>query len=378
MTVPTQIRGAVRSVTRNSDSHAAGLSVQWLGDPSSAPRKEWVIRGVLGAGEVMVIHADTKVGKTQLATHISFAVATGGEIFGRPVARAAVLYGAFEKAPVTKKRFRALQRIHENVEPPIAVCSGPINLANAEDAKKIIDTAKEMSSTLPVKLIVVDTLNRASGGVDENAAGPMGLIFNQLSRIAEEVGAGVIVLHHNTQGKTKMRGSSAVPASADVLMSLEKRSDDIREAKITAANDIPEGQSFRFRLRQVEITPRTADADAEHTVVMDAIGSDQKGDAVASQAVLNRAAELLQLFDRLNEAGRFGRAALLSAARDHQIVSEGKSGSEQLRVTLKELKRQGRLDYSHQDIWSLQTGPMSNVPISSLKEGDFGPMDLDQ
>ncbi|MCK1529004.1 AAA family ATPase [Bradyrhizobium sp. 182] len=97
MTVPTQIRGAVRSVTRNSDSHAAGLSVQWLGDPSSAPRKEWVIRGVLGAGEVMVIHADTKVGKTQLATHISFAVATGGEIFGRPVARAAVLYGALRR-----------------------------------------------------------------------------------------------------------------------------------------------------------------------------------------------------------------------------------------------------------------------------------------
>ena len=72
MTSPVQVKGAARGVTRG---RASTIVLEWLGDPSTNVRKEWVIPGMLGIGEVMVIHADTKVGKTQLATQISFAVA---------------------------------------------------------------------------------------------------------------------------------------------------------------------------------------------------------------------------------------------------------------------------------------------------------------
>jgi hypothetical protein len=369
---------------KRPDKRPPLFSVEWLGDAAADVRKEWVIPGVLGISEVMVIHSDTKVGKTQLAAQISFAVSTGGEIFGRPVARGAVLYGAFEKPRVAKKRFRGLQRLNGGIKPPIAVSSGAINLANPNDADQIIAAAKRMSSRMRVRLIVVDTLNRVSGGIDENAAGPMGQVFNEITRIAEEVGAAVIVLHHNANGrKGKMRGSSAVPASADVLMSLEVISADVREAKITAANDVPEGQRFRYRLEQIELAPASDDRDAEYTVVMQPIGNVAVGGQKISEevpvAVRKRAASLLALFDSLNADGRLGRAALLSAARDKRLVSSEnlKSGSEQLRLALKELKRQGRIDFTDDEVWSL---PLitSNHSTSPLRGEEIGPMGVDQ
>lgn len=377
---PAQVKGAIRGVTRaqNGGRHSS-VSLEWLGDPAVETRKEWVIPGMLGIGEVMVIHADTKVGKTQLATQISFAIATGGEIFGRKVSKGAVLYGAFEKSRVTKKRFRAQQKLSGGIQPPVAIFSGVVNLMGKEDADRIIAATAEMSSRLRVRLVVIDTLNRASGGVDENAAGPMGQVFNELTRIADEVGCAVIVLHHNAQGKTKMRGSSAVPASADVLMSLEAKG-DVREAKITAANDVPEGQAFRFRLKQVQLLAAADGRDAEHTVVMEPIErkSESQRDDVTPAAVRKRATAVLELFSQEFTDVRIDRAALLSAARDQLLVSPGKSGSEQLRVALKELQRSRLIDFTNEHVWSLPVSNQAQHANPSLERRDFGPMELDQ
>lgn len=376
---PAQVKGAIRGVTRaqNGGRHSS-VSLEWLGDPAVETRKEWVIPGMLGIGEVMVVHADTKVGKTQLATQISFAIATGGEIFGRKVSKGAVLYGAFEKSRVTKKRFRAQQKLSGGVQPPVAICSDVVNLMREGEADRIIAAASEMSSRQRVRLVVIDTLNRASGGVDENAAGPMGQVFNELTRIADEVGAAVIVLHHNAQGKTKMRGSSAVPASADVLMSLEVKG-EIREAKITAANDVPEGQTFRFRLKQVELLAAADGREAEHTVVMEPIErkSESQREEAAPLAVRRRATAIFDLFEQILEDGQIGRAALLSAARDQSLVSDGKSGSEQLRLALRELQRRGLVDFNEKGVWSLHSKQVQHAN-PSLEGRDFGPMELDQ
>lgn len=198
--------------------HDASIQFEWLGDPHIIERKDEVIPGLLGASEIAVIHADTKVGKSQFATDLSFALATGARWFGLNLQRSAVLYLAVEKGRVTKRRFRALQRLHGGIRPPIAVSTAPLDLMTKKNIDGVIAAAAEMkTSGLSVRLIVIDTLNRAMAGIDENAAGPVGQAFNGLTRIAEETGAGIIVLHHNAKGSGAMRGSSVIAASADLV-----------------------------------------------------------------------------------------------------------------------------------------------------------------
>ena len=68
----------------------------------------------------------------------------------------------------------------------------------------------------------------SAGGIDENAAGPMGTMMNEMTRIAEEARVAVVVLHHSTEGRGKARGSTTITASVDVVISIHKDGDDIR------------------------------------------------------------------------------------------------------------------------------------------------------
>lgn len=362
--LPTDLRSTVvpASDHSNGDGRTKRVIFETLGDPFVIERKKYIVSGLLGAGEVVVIHADTKVGKTQLASHLSFCVAAGMPFFGRTVMQGAVLYMALEKGPVTRKRFRALQRIHDGIRPPVGLSTTPINLLTARDVQAVIAAANELAELHgPVSLIVVDTLNRAIPGIDENAAGPVGEAFNALTQIAERTRAAIVLLHHNVKGSGKLRGSSVIAASVDVVISLEKVDDDVLEAVVTAANDAPEGQTFRFRMPVVEIAPASASHEADTTVVIEPFNDDGDGyeagaahkrAPVAAKADRDRAARILSLIERIATDGRCAREHLLGEARNQEIVSplNPKSGAEQLRKALMLLSNYGSLTYTDREV----------------------------
>ncbi|WFT95060.1 AAA family ATPase [Bradyrhizobium barranii] len=386
MTPRAQVKEVSDAVTQSQNSglkRVPTVDYEFLGDPSIVQRKEWVVPGLCGIGEVVVIHAETKIGKTQFATYLSLCVATGTDFFRRKVRQGAVLYLALEKGRITKKRFRASQKLHGNIRPPIAVSTTPINLTTAKDASAVIATMREISSKAGSgSLIVIDTLNRCAGGVDENAAGPMGTMMNELTRIAEEAQVAVVVLHHNTEGRGKARGSTTITASADVVISIQKEADEVRAAEVTLANDAPDGQTFRFRMPVIEVTPETEDADAEFSVSIepiydegdrDAGGAPKGAQATASKADLQRAERVFALFDTIAADGRIERATLLDAARQQEIVTplNPSSSSEMLRRCLVELKKQSRLDFTSKEVWTQPEPAPTPTAQSSLKREDL-------
>ena len=385
MTTRPQIKEVSDAVAQSRGAGSRRASVveyEFLGDPSIVQRKKWVVSGLFGVGEVVVIHADAKIGKTQFAAHLSLCVATGSDFFGRKVRQGAVLYLALEKGPVTKKRFRASQKLHGDIRPPIAISTTPINLTTAKDANAVIATLSEISSKVqPGSLIVIDTMNRCAGGIDENAAGPMGTMMNEMTRIAEEADVAVVVLHHNTEGRGKARGSTAITASADVVISIQKHADDVRLAEVTLANDAPDGQTFRFRMPTVEVTPATDEAEAEYTVFIEPIynvdepvrGGAPEGAQAASKADLQRAERVFALFQSIAIEGRVERATLLNEARQQELVSplNPASGSEMLRRCLVELRKQSRLDFTSKEVWT-QSAPTPTAQPSLKREGLLG------
>lgn len=98
-------------------------------------------------------------------------------------------------------------------------------------------------------LIVLDTLARNAGGIDENSAKDMGLIVKACDRLREQFGATILLVHHS--GKTPeqgARGSSALRAAVDteIACSSDRRGIRVSMTK-SKSGPLPE-LPLRFRL----------------------------------------------------------------------------------------------------------------------------------
>lgn len=94
----------------------------------------------------------------------------------------------------------------------VYITHGGYDLSNPE----VIQGIKNSITTMPVPLsaIVVDTLNRNCGGLDENSASDMRTFLNMLEELRGD--ATVYVIHHNGHGdKQRERGSYAIRCNAD-------------------------------------------------------------------------------------------------------------------------------------------------------------------
>ncbi|WP_420170637.1 AAA family ATPase [Pseudomonas alloputida] len=94
----------------------------------------------------------------------------------------------------------------------VYITHGGYDLSNPE----VIQGIKASIAAMPVPLsaIVVDTLNRNCGGLDENSASDMRTFLNMLEELRGD--ATVYVIHHNGHGdKQRERGSYAIRCNAD-------------------------------------------------------------------------------------------------------------------------------------------------------------------
>jgi hypothetical protein len=102
-----------------------------------------------------------------------------------------------------------------------------------------------------VDLIVVDTLARALGDLDENSANAIGSALNGAQRLSEGCGgAAVLILHHPGKSNNAERGSGAFRAGVDVLGFLDDEGEQ-RVLRIEKMRDSETPGPRVFRLRAV-------------------------------------------------------------------------------------------------------------------------------
>jgi hypothetical protein len=95
--------------------------------------------------------------------------------------------------------------------------------ANLEQLPYIIQAMKELMPSL----IVIDTLNRAAIGLNENDQGDMGLFIDAITQIREATGACILIIHHTNRGGSE-RGSSAIKDGADTFIKFTKEGDLVK------------------------------------------------------------------------------------------------------------------------------------------------------
>lgn len=227
----------------------------------------YLVKGWLDQGAASVIYGESNVGKTFLALDLAMHVAAGTAWHGARVSGGHVIYVAGEGGFGIRNRLAAIKI----AMPELAACADgrftllptSLDLHGETDAAALIEA---MGQTNPV-LIVIDTLARAMGAGDENAAKDMGQFVQSVDAIRQATGAHVAVIHHSGKDAAKgARGSGALRAAVDTEIELTKNGQAV-VAATRKQRDLPCGAEFAYRLVSVDL------------------GQDDDGDAITSAIV---------------------------------------------------------------------------------------------
>lgn len=234
----------------------------------SLPPKSWLVRGVLGAEDLMVIHAAPGAGKTFVVLDLIGTLIKGGETkFASQFERVGlepspVVYCAGEKfrgIPLRLKAMAQHRKIGEAELEYLRVMDGVPQLFDPKSEEGVDLFLEEMLAYYPEGLprgfLVIDTLNTATVGADENEVQDMGMALHNLKRIRNVLGCATCVVHHSNK-MGGLRGSTAIIGAADAILAV--KGEERGEGKILEAekmSDAEDGWSYGFQLQTVSVEP---------------------------------------------------------------------------------------------------------------------------
>ncbi len=192
--------------TRTAQSRCLGLD-----DLFDLPQTgiDYLIPGMLPAGETVLLAADPKTGKSLLAYDAAFAVATGEDTFlGEKTLRGKVLIIQTDES-VGTARGRLLKRGFRRDDSP------NVRFMDSFSITQLAELEKQLENFRP-SLVVIDSLRRINAGrvVSENSAEFSDQIY-RLKELLARYGAAGLLIHHNNKDKEaigvgRVRGSSAI------------------------------------------------------------------------------------------------------------------------------------------------------------------------
>lgn len=243
---------------------APGGRFQWLTSSTSLSpvlNGNWLIKNVLPAEGLGVIFGRPGSGKTFSVMDIAMHVAAGIKWRGKKVRQADVSYVSPEAGRLGVNRVIGWSR-HHGIAWPAGFRLSPaaINLcSDAADAEALI--ADIRANQPNCRLVVIDTLNRAMAGGDENSGEDMGRFVALCDLIAKELRCFVLVVHHS--GKDAARGSrghSSLLGAVSLELEVTKEQGEPGTIKVTKMRDGEDGAEYGF---DIDSVPLGQDEDGE-------------------------------------------------------------------------------------------------------------------
>jgi len=236
----------------------------------ATPPPAWRVAEVLPDLGIGVVWGGPGSGKTFVLLDLCLAVARGIPWHGRRVKACAVAYVATEGslrnrlaaylrqhdlAPSKLSRFRVLEKSVDLLSPR----------GDLDDLDDLLSAVRDTQSDAGrVGIVVIDTLNRAMPGGNENAPEDMGTMVAAAQYLAKELGCLVLYVHHSGKDETRGgRGHSSLKGAVDVELSV-RRDGDIRTLAVEKLRDGRDGEAvLSFQLAAVDLGPVPAhDPDA--------------------------------------------------------------------------------------------------------------------
>ncbi len=223
------------------------------------PSLRWLVRGVLPDTGVAAIYGPSGSGKSFLVLDMAAAIAGGRPWFGHKVRQTGVVYVCLEGEGGLRQRIDAWVKHHRASMPELfrAVVE-PFSLSEQCDVAGLAAVVRDAVG--PGAVVILDTLNRAASGKDENSSKDMSEIITQAKRLQALTEGLVLVVHHTGKDEARgMRGHSSLLAALDA--SVEVKRDGLR--RTWAVKKSKEGKDDfgeAFMLEPVDLPP---DSDGE-------------------------------------------------------------------------------------------------------------------
>lgn len=233
----------------------------WFGNCEPRLDTADFVEDLLCDGQMSVVYGESNCGKTFFIFDVAASVAQGRMWRGRAVERGAVIYVALEGVHGIRNRIAAYAKHYGLVgddKIPLAAITSAVNMLNEEaDVQRLINSIRAAGErmSLPVRMIVIDTLSRALAGGNENGSDDMGALVKNADRVRQATGAHLCFVHHSGKDQAKgARGHSLLRAATDTEIEVSREFGlSIGTVKVTKQRELEGGDEFAFRLEQVEL-----------------------------------------------------------------------------------------------------------------------------
>ena len=231
-------------------------------DLSNLPEPKYCVRGILPMTGFACVYGAPGTGKSFLVLALAYAIAGGQDFFGRETTSAPVVYIPLENRASLKIRVEAIEQHNGyKIADNFHYMRQDLNLLDSRTVEGLAEVLPKGSVT------IIDTLNRATPGAEENASKDMGSVIAAANVLQKASDGLVILVHHSGKDDSKgPRGHSSLLGALDASILVE-RSGNVNSWTLKKAKDGEGELKFAFRLKE------------------ESLGEDSKGYPISSCSV---------------------------------------------------------------------------------------------
>lgn len=218
---------------------------------NSLPPMAWIIRGILPMYGLAAFYGASGSGKSFLLLNLMAAIANGEDWFGRPTKKRRILYVVLEGAAGFRLRIVALAIANGKPIPEsMKFMFNEFDLTKPSNVDALLSAIEREGG---FDVVVIETLNQAAPGADENRSQDMGQILSACKRIQAFINGLVVLVHHTGKDASRgLRGHTSLPAALDVSIEVS-RIGNRRIFNIAKLKDGDDSIGSEFELQIVDL-----------------------------------------------------------------------------------------------------------------------------
>ena len=182
-------------------------------DLMAEPPLKWMVKNTLPSRGLGCLYGPSGSGKSFLILDLIAAICSGTSWFGFRCTATAAVYCCLEGSAGLGKRVEAWEAATGRRFPnDFFYLTDDFDLTNPSDVNELVKVIPKGA------LCAIDTLNRASPGIDENSGGDMSRVLAGAKMIEAASGGFVLLCHHTGKDPRKgLRGHTGPTPSAKTI-----------------------------------------------------------------------------------------------------------------------------------------------------------------